>query len=406
MRSAHDRHRQALLGLGEGRHLDAVHRLAREGGVVPTAPPTVLRGALTPGPGPFARMVIALGPHPDQAVSVSCWPGRPDPGETVSELVERVERVGWVEVVPVVHDDPVAATAARLDGGDRAQVTLVRYHPGSRATVRVAHPGPEVRFAKVFSDERGESRYRMARRLAAAGLPLRVPRPLAYDADRCVLWHAALAGVPATALLPGPAGPVVARRLGVALGRLHVSGIRPTRGRAAEGLIRAERHARETGRLVPALGDRVLRLLDSVGPDAWAADSRVVPVHGSPYPTQWLLEEGHEPGLLDFDRFSWAEPEHDLASFLVELRALGPEADDPGVAEAFLDGHRSVFGPVDAAALQRHCTLRRVGKVLRAARALRADGDRRAERVLAAAERDAGIPHPGGQGRDGARALR
>ena len=113
-------------------------------------------------------------------------------------------------------------------------------------------------------------------------------------------------------------------------------------------------------------------------------------MHGSPDPGQWLVGVDPVPGLLDFDRFAWGAPEHDVACFLVEVEAL---ASSPGAAAAvsdgFLAGYQSVAGQVDPDTLRRHCTMRRMGKVVRAARALRVDGDHRAGRVLAAAERAA-----------------
>ena len=392
MRSVHEGHRLALTELAAGSHLPVVEHAARGMGIEVEHSPVTMRGALRRGSGPFAEMVVALGHRAQDAVSVECWVSRPD--GVVAPYLTRAGAVGWVRVAPIT-DDPVAATAARLDG---LESRLVRYHPGRRATVRVtgpAHvPACPVAYAKVFSDHRGAARYDLSKRLAAAaegGIGLRVPRPAAYDADRFVIWHHEVAGVLATDLLTGPTAPALAVRIGAALGSLHTSGLEPSQSLTAAGLLlRTERYAADVCRLVPALGERVLRLLETVCAGSSRGHDAVVPVHGSPDPGQWLVGVDPVPGLLDFDRFAWGAPEHDVACFLVEVEAL---ADSPEAAVAvndgFLVGYESVAGPVDPETLRRHCTMRRMGKVVRAARALRVDGDHRAGRVLAAAERAA-----------------
>ncbi len=395
MRSAHERHRLALTALADGAHLPLVAKAARTLGIEAGHAPVTLRSGLATGPGPYAELVVALGPRPQDAVSVECWVSRPDAGEP--PYLTRGGTLGWVAVSPVT-DDAVAATAARLTGWE---TTLLRYHPGRRATVRVVAPAglPEcpVAYAKVFSDDRGADRYTLSEQLYDASangrLDLRVPRPAGYDPDRFVLWQREVTGVPATGLLSGPTSPPLAVRLGTALASLHASALTPARHLTAAGLLlRAERYAAEASRLVPELGARIMRLLDSVGAESLPEDGPVVPVHGSPDPAQWLVDGESAPGLLDFDRFGWGPAETDLACFLVEVEALGRSLFSAAVTEGFLSGYQAAVGPVDQISLRRHCTLRRLGKVARAARALRADGDRRTGRVLAAAERAAAQP--------------
>jgi len=390
MRSAHERHRLALTALAEGAHLPLVTRAARALGIEVVRAPVTLRSGLSTRAGPYAELAVALGPRPQDVVSVECWVSRSDAGDP--PYLIRGGTLGWLGVSPLT-DDAVAATAAGLEG---QEATLLRYHPGRRATVRVVAPRglPDcpVAYAKVFCDDRGAARHARSQQLweaAASGeLDLRVARPVAYDRDRFVLWQREVTGVAATSLLSGPTSPALAERLGEGLASLHASGLAPSRRLTAAGLlVRGERYAAEAGRLVPDLGPRIMRLLDSVGADSVSDDGPVVPVHGSPDPAQWQVDGESAPGLLDFDRFAWAAPEHDLACFLVEAEALGRSLFSAAVAHRFLTGYKEVAGPVDQVALRRHGTLRRLGKVARAARALRVDGDRRTGRVLAAAER-------------------
>lgn len=392
MRSVHERHRLAITELEAGAHLPVVSHAAHALGIEPEHPPRTLGSALRTGSGPFAEMVLAFGSRPQEAVSVECWVSPPD--DVGASYLARAGAVGWVSVAPIT-DDPVAATAARLDG---EETRLVRYHRGRRATVRVTRPAGlgacPVAFAKVFSDQRGAARHEVSEQLAEAAatgrLGLRVPRPARYDATWFVLWQHELAGVPAIDRLTGPGGPALATRMGAALGSLHTSGLDASRRLTAAGqVLRTERHAAEASRLVPALAERIMRLLDTVGADPSPGHEPMVPLHGSPDPAQWLVGEEPVPGLLDFDRFACGDPETDLACFLVEMDALGRGLFSAAVAEGFLAGYQSAAGPVDSEALSRYSTMRRIGKVLRAARAVRVDGDRRAGRVLAAAERAA-----------------
>ncbi len=388
MTSVHERHRQALEELEARSHVPRVVRAARMLGIEPEHPPVVLRSALRAGDGPYAESVLALGPRPDQVVAVGCWLSPPEAGGSAFPV--RAGSLGWLTVTPITVD-PVAATAARLEG-DRSR--LVRYHRGLRATVRVERPkdlrGCPVAFAKVFSDHRGAARHAVAARLAEASenglLGFRVPTPARYDASRFVLWQLGVAGNPATVQLKGPDGPRLARAMGTAMASLHASGLDAShRITATTQLARAERHVAEAVRLVPGLHDGLMRLLDMVaGPDTNVR--RPVAIHGSPDPSQWLMGPGLRPGLLDFDRFSVGTPEIDLACFLVEVEAILRHHGTDGATRAFLDGYRSRGAEVDAEELRRQATLRRIGKVVRAARALRVDGDDRATRVLAAAE--------------------
>jgi len=393
--SVHERHRSSLEALAAGGHLEAVTAAAQGFGAEPTHPPRTLRARLSADPELLATLVIAVGPRPKDAVRVHVWPARPahDPAY-VTDLPD----IGWLGAWPLT-DDPVAATADGLGGGD--SVELVRYHPGKRATVRVTsrrRDDGSVRYAKVFSDDRGRARHELAEQLyaAAAGgrLGFRVARPDRYDSDRFVMWQHDLSGVPGTQRLQGREGPALASRLGAALGSFPRSGLRPSRRLTEEDeLARVERGAAELASLVPGLADRAHRLLDRMTASRTPIDpSSEVVVHGSPDPSQWLVggpdDDGLQPGLLDFDRCSLGAPEHDVACFLAHVDAASSRRiDSAGVNAAFLAGYQDVFGPLDAGRVERYRSLRRLGKAVRSARSLRPDGDRRADRALAAAER-------------------
>jgi hypothetical protein len=109
-----------------------------------------------------------------------------------------------------------------------------------------------------------------------------------------------------------------------------------------------------------------------------------VPVHGAASPDQWL-DDGSTLGLVDFDRFSWSDPELDASAFLgvldfdAELRgSIQP------IETALRDGFREGGFALDE---RRSATYRvdaRLRKLARTAMAVRPDGDERASRHLGA----------------------
>jgi aminoglycoside phosphotransferase (APT) family kinase protein len=163
------------------------------------------------------------------------------------------------------------------------------------------------------------------------------------------------------------------------------SGLRPAYALgASEQLRRSRRVAAELARRVPYLADDVDRLLERLAQShARTAGRPLRPIHGAPHVHQWLeAEDGL--GLVDFDRFARGEPELDVATFLAEMDFERGETVG-AVKEAFVDGYEEVAGRLDEVVLRAYRCHKRLAKALRTARALRADGDERAQRHLASA---------------------
>jgi hypothetical protein len=232
-----------------------------------------------------------------------------------------------------------------------AHAEIVRYHPGRRLTVREGD-----RFGKIGV---GPELLDAQRELWAHRheLGFTVAEPLGYDAETRTLW---LGTVPGSEVWPAPQ---LAERMGAALATLHRSGVRPA--------TRRERpdHARELIRRVPAVRERVLELLADPPPPGPPR-----PIHGAPHPPQWLAD-GDALGLIDFDRLALGDPEADVAAF---MEAAAAEDHGEPVAAAFARG----YGELDQPRLDYYRRERRVAKALRAASALRPDGDERAARRL------------------------
>jgi aminoglycoside phosphotransferase (APT) family kinase protein len=261
---------------------------------------------------------------------------------------------------------------------------VVRYRPERRCTLRDG-----TRFGKDFPGDEGRLLDAEARRLDGAArdgtLPFAVPRPEAWDEERRTLWQQALPGRPARPALHSARGPALARRMGRALGALSRSDVgAATRFTARDQLARSARYVAALARQVPLCASRAEDLLDALARlHERLGDATPRPIHGSPHAHQWL-SEGDRLGLVDFDRYALGEPELDLATFLAELGFEDPRrCDVAGVSRAFLAGHAEVAPPPDRERLAAYRAHKVLSKALKAARAVRPDGDRRAERHLA-----------------------
>ncbi|MDQ4038192.1 MAG: hypothetical protein M3313_07560, partial [Actinomycetota bacterium] len=112
------------------------------------------------------------------------------------------------------------------------------------------------------------------------------------------------------------------------------------------------------------------------------ATPRPSPIHGAPHPEQWLDDDGRL-GLIDFDRFSFGDPELDVTTFQAEVDFERiPLALREDINGAFLAGYEAQTGPMDPCLLLAYRVHKRLAKVLRAARAIQPDGDVRAARHL------------------------
>jgi hypothetical protein len=254
------------------------------------------------------------------------------------------ERAGRMLRVDVFHGLRFEATEVVAPAGDE----IVRYHPGRRCTVKRGDRfgkigvGPEVLTAQqLLWAHRHE-------------LGFAVAEPLGYEDG--TLWLGAVPGEPAPLAL--------AQQMGAALATLARSSLRPP-GRpppdtAAEELIRR----------VPALRDEVQALLVDIVPGPPR------PIHGAPHPPQWLYD-GDRLGLIDFDKLALGDPESDVATFMEAAGEAGA---------AFREGYD---GPLDEQRLTAYRNRRRIAKALRAARAVRPDGDEKAARRL---RKGAGAP--------------
>lgn len=292
--------------------------------------------------------------------------------------------LGWMEVVTCEADPRLPGLSTVLHELEGSQV--VRYHPGNRCTVRgITASGPC--FVKVLADlvdDQAEARARWDAATSGA-FSFAVAEPLGWDERTQSSWYGVVPGRPLVDVLAGPRGTESGFHVGQALGELAVSSLQP--GNTADAtcqLVRTRRALARAAVAVPGLAEDLRSVADALAQMHGRLSPRgLVPVHGAAHIGQWLVDERGRLGLIDFDRYALGEPEFDLATFLVELRAqssLDRWADD--IEEAVLCGFRAVAGEPDADRMHVYTLHKQLSRVARCATALRPDAGERAARHL------------------------
>jgi hypothetical protein len=334
----------------------------------------------------FADIVFASQQPSPELCRIEMLERQPDDGPLDAVFLMATDP-GWARVTRFPFDPALPALQAVAAGA-----SVVRYHPGRRCTLR-AVAGERGMFAKVYATDRGRRVYDdlvgLQRARSRGELQMAIAVPLSWDASSRTLWQAALPGCPASGALRAGHGEDLARRMGMAAGSLARARVQPSAvldGTAA--LARTRRHAGDLVQRVPDLAGTVGVIVDELVEihDRYSTrDPR--PVHGAPHPDQWLVDASGL-GLIDFDRFSRGDPESDAGVMLADLAAL----DEPAVpaarlGAAFLEGYRAAGVVLREPLVQAYCAHRQLAKALRAAQAIRPDGDRRAGKAVVKADR-------------------
>ncbi|GEM_PF-6650036 len=277
-------------------------------------------------------------------------------------------------------DDPRLDTLARVLR--RApNLSVVRYRPGKRCMLSGSDRAP---FVKVFNDGRGARMFEEAQalwRAARRDIDVDVACPISYEPALRALTHARVDGVSIAGSLRRDGG-VLARRLGSAAASIAVSPLVPRSAvRHGDELDRSCARAVEIAALIPAVAPRLERVVFELGVRHGRLPERPLrPTHGSPHMSQWLLD-GDDLALVDFDRFSWADPELDVATFVGEYTDEAT-ANVPAVIEGFVAGYCDTYGALDPKRLDLYRCHKRIAKAYRVARSFRPDVERRVTRHL------------------------
>jgi hypothetical protein len=339
-----------------------------------------------PDAGTFAWFVFTSEIPSQEICRIEMFERRPEAGGTC-DMCDVETEVGWARLTRFPFDPELPGVAPLA-----ARATVVRYHPGKRCTLRIVD-GDRTVFAKVYATNRGarvhEDLVALWRARSQGQLQVSTAEPLSWDASARTLWQTALEGRPATEGLCGRHGEDLARRMGTGAASLTRATVTPSGVcDGAAGLARSRRHADELVHRVPCLCGMVSAIVDRLTSLHARFPSRDLrPIHGAPHPGQWL-DAGSEVGLIDFDRFSLGDPEMDAGIVLGDLDALAePALPLDQLAAAFLDGYRAAGVTLREPLIRAYRAHQQLAKALRAAQAIRPDGDRRAASVAARTER-------------------
>jgi aminoglycoside phosphotransferase (APT) family kinase protein len=236
---------------------------------------------------------------------------------------------------------------ARLLGADRrarTRVTLLRYRPGTRATVHIdvgTRSGRRTFVAKLYGKPaKAAAAHRegvaLARALAAVA-GVRVSKPEGYWPELgLVLWQP-VAGVELDPHLGSTRGRGYVRAVAEALVAVHELDDVTTRHRPVGAeLERSHLRAENVARVAPDTGARLV----SWAREIMAVGDRVVhgeatTVHGDCKPGQFRVG-GSALGLLDFDHCGLADPASDVGTFLASLRRTGRRALEGPFVDAYI----------------------------------------------------------------------
>jgi len=385
--SAHARYRAQLAALAsDASLLPAIERAGRDRGWwQPERRWVRTYGRFDPHHEPYVTLVLETVQAPQALVRIEVFDKQPG-ARVTDHWCMRDDTVGWLRLSRFTSDPFLPGLAVLLNDGGRP--TVVRYRPSRRCTIRYDR-GDDVCYAKVYAGSDGERSHLESESLWTAAtrgeLGFRVARPDRWDPHLRTLWQHQVDGAPIVDALAGAGGDRLAHRIGRAAGSLPGSTIEPHETfDASVQFARSVRAGADLCARVPLVADTVSALLEKLTfRRREPGRRRLRPIHGAPHANQWL-DDGTTLGLVDFDRMAWGDPELDAATFLGELDfETDLEVPVDRLADAFLAGYESVAGPLDRRLLAVYRAHKRLAKSLRSARAVRPDGDARAQRDLA-----------------------
>lgn len=226
-----------------------------------------------------------------------------------------------------------------------AHPVIAHYVPEHGCTVRFAGA-----FAKAYPTDDGARTFCNMRALWNCS-QVAIAEPLDYDADRRILWQAALNGVAANA---APADCVTLERAGRTLAALHSSGIDTGSRAGADRTVQRLRHAESILSAACSSASPTVERLIANAPPVTAQGV----IHGDLHLKNIFITRT-EVALIDLDSLQNGDPLSDLGSFLASIYCGALVRDDlasaPALTAAILRGYSDcVPWPVDTATLAWH----------------------------------------------------
>jgi thiamine kinase-like enzyme len=312
------------------------------------------------------------------------------PVATENVLVLQDAVLGWLKVGEFPSDPHLPTLQKVLAASANARV--VRYRPHWRCTLRL-EDDTGIHYLKVFRQDDGNveelhnAGIDILNAASRGELDFDVAKPQRWDRDLNAIWQGNVLGSPAAPELYAERGPEMARRMGFACASIPRANLRPS------NILDLAWHLNATEAYAKIIRDRIPDLEDTVEEffqevvviHRDISDRALLPIHGSPHPSQWLIS-GSRLGLVDFDRFSLGDPELDVATFMAEVDFMKSTLIPTGTLnQAFVEGYEARYGQLDPARLRLYRAHKRFAKVQRTACSLNPDAPSRAVRHMALA---------------------
>jgi thiamine kinase-like enzyme len=239
------------------------------------------------------------------------------------------------------------------------QAEIIKYTPEKRGLFEVKTERGDF-FVKLFPkkfqrDKRGENIHLVGQKfwnLAHKGkLDFCVPKPFLWDAKTLTLWQKKLDGIHAVEFLKNERHENLAFQIGRAIAAIADLKIVPMRRcNWTEQIGDSRDFAERLTEKFPYLKNDTEKLLTLFEENQPA--QTLVPTHGDMHIDQWLFD-GANLGLLDFEDFSLADAERDLAFFIVQIETeYGAEICAARVEKDLLAGFVSAGKKVNEMLLQ------------------------------------------------------
>lgn len=241
---------------------------------------------------------------------------------------------GLPQLARLVDPDHARARLRDLIGAtpqDDVSVTVLRYRPAERCSLRVAAAGSAA-FAKTYHGGAGGQAFRVLRHLFAEGRRdgrrFAVAEPLAYDADTSTVWQRWIDGGTAAGAVAAPDFTTRVRQCAQALAGLHAITLDDVATRDRTQLLHETRKRAvklalaypDASGSLQRTTDTLLRVIDDLPSRTPAV------VHGDVHLDQFLLQRD-DVAMADVDEIGLGDAEQDVAALLLDLRLRAAEAD-------------------------------------------------------------------------------
>lgn len=295
--------------------------------------------------------------------------------------------LGWIKIRKFPSDPYLPTLQEVLNACAHARV--VRYRPHWRCTLR-QEDDTGIHYVKVFRpgdgnvEELHDAGIDILNAASRGELDFDVAPPERYDRGLNAIWQSNVRGSPAAPELYGKRGSEIARRMGLACGSIPRANLHPSNILDLPWHLRStESYSQIVRKRLPDLADTVDEFFQKiVALHRNISDRALLPIHGSPHPSQWLMGETRL-GLVDFDRFSLGDPELDVATFMAEVDfTKSTLISTATLNQAFIDGYEARYGQLDPARLRLYRAHKRFAKVQRTACSLNPDAPSRAVRHM------------------------